>query len=131
MESVLEYMVNKHRTLTTNYKTPDNQYSESCGLIAIDIAKRLLEEGKIPCIMQIFGKIIDSEGNRKSIIPKQYDGKVIWGAHQICCAEGKAYDPMISQEPVMITDYFQMTFIDDVDTKILINQEEIRKFVER
>ena len=40
MNSALEYMANLHPTLINDYSTPDGQYSESSGLIAIDIAKK-------------------------------------------------------------------------------------------
>jgi hypothetical protein len=131
MESALEYIANKQRTLINNYRTPDNQYAESCCLIALDIAERLLEEGKTPHIILIRGKVIDSIGNRQSIIPKPYDGRVTWGAHQVCCVNGIAYDPMISKEPISIKNYANMAFFGDVDIEIVIGRDKIREFINR
>jgi hypothetical protein len=131
MESLLDYIANKQKTLVNDYRTPDNQYSESCGFIAIHIAKILLAEGKNPHIMLIRGKVIDSIGNRESIIPKPYNGRIMWEAHQVCCVDGNAYDPMISREPLAISDYSRMAFTGDIDMEILIGQDEIRALINR
>jgi len=54
METAEEYLARKHVTLVNNYKTPGGWYCESCGLIAIKMARKLLREGQSPLIMKKF-----------------------------------------------------------------------------
>src|SRR3989339_32184 len=84
---VLEYLQSKHGTIINDYQTPDGNYGESCTLIAVDIAKMFLQEGKKPYII-----MVRPEAN-KTLKPGMYNGRVSWGAHQVCCCDGKAYDP--------------------------------------
>ena len=130
MNSALEYMANLHPTLANDYRTPDGQHSEICGLIAVDIAKRLLAEDKFPYIAKVQGNLVDRI-NRASITPKPFNGRISWGVHQVCCEDGLAYDPMISPEPVAIDDYCQMAFEGEVEMDVLVAQDKIREFVER
>ena len=130
MNSALEFMANLHPTLANDYRTPDEQYSESCGCIAVDIAKRLLAEDKLPYIAKVQGKLVDSI-NRHSITPKPFERRISWGAHQVCCENGLAYDPMISTEPVALDDYCEMAFEGEVEMDVLVAQDRIREFVQR
>jgi len=127
MTTSLEYMNNLYPALSKDYKTEDGKYNESCYCIAINIAKRLLDEGKSPYIIKIYGKLKDGV-NREAIIPKPFNGRVIWGAHQICCENNLAYDPMISPEPVSLDDYFKIAFEGNVEKKISMPQERMSKF---
>jgi hypothetical protein len=124
MTATLEYMANLHPTLINDYRTPDNKYCESCYCIAINIAKRLLDEGKSPYILEIYGKLKDSI-NRESIIPKPFNGRVIWEGHQICCENNLAYDPMISSKPVSLDYYFNLAFEGEVEKEIVITKERM------
>jgi len=130
MELTLEYMADLHKTLINDYRTPDGNHSESCGCIAVDIAKRLLAEGKVPYIAKIQGKLIDKM-NRQPIVPKPFDRRVSWGAHQVCCENGLAYDPMISSEPVSIGNYCERAFEGEVEMDTLVTQDQIREFTKR
>jgi hypothetical protein len=130
MNSALEYMANLHPTLANDYKTPDGKHSESCGLIAADIAERLLTEDKVSYIARVQGKLVDSI-NRASIVPKPFQGRISWGAHQVCCENGLAYDPMIAPKPVAIDIYCEMAFEGEVEMDVLIAQDRVREFVER
>jgi hypothetical protein len=128
MNSTLEYLAEKHQTLKDDYKTPDKRNGESCSIIAVNVAKRLVAEGKTPCIMVVRGEIIDGSGNRKTITPKIYKGRVEWGMHQVCCSEGFAYDPILGQS-VLVEDYCQKAFEDKAELDILIGQNEIKEFI--
>jgi hypothetical protein len=130
MNSALEYMANLYPTLANDYRTPDGKHSESCGCIAVDIAKRLLAEDKVPYIARVQGKLIDTI-NRHSITPKPFNGRISWGAHQVCCEDGLVYDPMVAPKPVAIDDYCKMTFEGEVEMDVLVAQDRIREFVER
>jgi len=128
METALEYMANLHPSLANDYKTPNGAYKESCSGIAINLAKRLLDEGKIPYIAEIHGKFID-DANRKPIVPKQYNGRISWGAHQICCVDNLVYDPMISPKPITLDEYFQVAFEDEIEMEVLMNRDRVRKCI--
>ena len=130
MNQALEYMANLHSTLANDYKTSDGNHGENCTHIALDIAERLLAEGKAPYVAGIQGKLIDSI-NRDEIFPKLFEGRISWGKHQVCCDNGLAYDPMIASEPVAIDDYCKMAFEGEVEMDVLIAQNEIIEFIER
>ncbi|MDO8516885.1 MAG: hypothetical protein Q7S33_02060 [Nanoarchaeota archaeon] len=130
MESILEYMASKHQTLANDYKTPDGNYSESCGLIAIHIAKILSNEGKKPSILVVEGRLID-KFNRETITPRLYQGRIKWGAHQVCYSNGLVYDPMVEDKPVAIDDYCQEAFSGKVEMNVLVPQERINSFLKR
>jgi hypothetical protein len=140
METALEYMEIKHPTLTKlhrisngdilGYRTPDGDYYESCDHIAKEIARRLLNEGKLPWIIEIHGKF-DDEYNRKLITPKPFGDILGWGNHKICCESGWAYDPMVGIGPVAIDRYREIAFEGDVEMEILIEQDRIREFIDR
>jgi hypothetical protein len=130
MESALEYMANIHPTLANDYRTPDGKYSESCGCIAVNIARKLFAEGKNPFILRIRGELIDSI-NRKTITPKTFNGRISWGAHQVCCEGGLAYDPMVSPESIDLDNYCKIAFQENVCTDILVKQEDIKEFISR
>ena len=130
MNSALEYMTNLRPTLVNEYRTPDRRYSESCALIAVDIAKRLLAENKTPYIAVVRGKLIDSI-NRADIIPKPFQGRILWGAHLLCCENGLAYDPMVDSKPLAINNYCTTAFEGEVDMNIIVAQEQIKEFVKR
>ena len=120
MKSVSNYMGNKHTTLVNNYCTPDGVNSESCGLIALTIARLMLAEGRMPYIAAIKGE--------EALVPKLFDGRVTWGSHQVCCADGMAYDPMLGVEPVPINDYCERAFQGEVSMSVLISQDRIKEF---
>jgi hypothetical protein len=130
METALKYMAKKHATLANNYRTPDGKHSESCGCIAVDIAKILLTENRLPYIARVWGRLVDNV-NRTSIIPRPFGGRISWGVHQVCCEGGSVYDPMIGIVPVAIDNYCKKAFRGEVEMGVLVNQAEIREFVRR
>lgn len=128
MKTALEYMADLHPSLANDYKTPNGQFSESCGAIAVNLAQKLLKEGKAPFIMEIHGKPID-EINRELIIPKPYNGRIKWGAHQICCVDNLVYDPMISSKPVTLDEYFQTAFMDEIEMEVSMTRDRVKKCI--
>lgn len=90
------FLASKALVLTNEYRD-ENRQLEHCGLLAIDIARLILEEGGHPTLYNIYGQIVDSVGNRKALTPKQYHGKITWGGHTICENQGLVYDPMIGR----------------------------------
>jgi len=130
--SVLDYLTEKNKTLKNDYTTPDGKYAESCTLIAIDIAKILLSEGKKPEIIFVTGKRIDNPHiiASESLRPTQYSGKISWGGHVVCACEGMIYDPMIG-EPVQTEDYAHKAFGGDIEMKTTVTQDEIEEFIKK
>jgi hypothetical protein len=84
-------------------------YSSSCTLVAIELAKKLAEEGRNPQIFTITGAVTDSVGNTKALVPKVYEGRITWGAHVVCVADGVVYDPMLST-PLPVEEYLTEAF---------------------
>lgn len=130
MDSALEYMANLHQTLINDYRIPDGRYCESCGGIALDIAEKLLAEGKSPEIVSIRGKFVDGM-NRSPIIPIPFEGRITWGAHMVYCDNNLAYDPMISREPVAVGDYCHLAFEGEVDMEVEYNQDETKELIQK
>jgi hypothetical protein len=130
--NVEEYMRNKHSTLINDYKTPEGNYVENCTLIAVDIAKMLLDSGERPELVRVQGPQITQGGwvGNEPVIPKIYEGRVRWGAHVICVSNNIVYDPMIG-EPKPLAEYINNTFIGPVETKTTVSKDEIETFVSR
>lgn len=130
METTLDYLERMHEFMIDDYTKPKKGGIKAhCGLIAYDIARKLLNDGKQPVIIQVLGKIIDDVGNRKAIFPKQLK-EISWGGHQACLVEGLVYDPMIGK-PLKLEDYFDIAFEGEVEYQVVIPFSEIEEFVKR
>jgi hypothetical protein len=130
-ETVTEYLKDKHLTIVNNYRTPDNLWSEHCGLIAVDIAKLFLDAGKNPFIVEV-AEDINENGiiRRKSLEPLIFNGRVSWGAHQVCCCDGEAFDPIL-EGPISIQKYTEAVFGEDINMRVIVPSDEIIEFVSR
>jgi len=130
-KTVLDYLEDKHKSIVNDYRTPDNKFSESCGLITVEIVELLLREGKKPYIMKVHE---DEHRNgfihSKRLAPKIYEGRIHWGAHQVCCCDGMAYDPILGK-PISIKEYTKAVFDEDIKMEVLIPQEKIEEFINR
>lgn len=116
-------MANKSLELT-------NDYSDSCTMVAVEIAERLLSKGKIPSILKIQGNLVDNV-NTAPITPKRFGGRIIWGAHIVCSENGFIYDPMIGKKPVCLEDYCKIAFEGEVEMEISIGPDKIKEFIGR
>ena len=133
MESTLDYLVRKHETLVNDYRTPDGKYREHCGLIAIEVAQRLLAEGKTPRIEKVAEEVHERGFiHSLDLVPLIFRDKWTegWGAHQVCCTDSMAYDPLLGKA-VPIKDYCSLMFGKDISMRTLIASEEIKQFINR
>ena len=130
-KTVLDYLRNKHLTIINDYRTPDDRYSEYCGLIAIDIAKLLIEAGHQPYIAKVSEDIREGSSiHSKTLAPITYEGRITWGAHQVCCCDGQAFDPILDA-PIDIKNYTKAIFGEDIKMETLIPYEQIEEFINR
>ena len=130
-KTVLDYLRDKHETIINDYKTPNGQYAESCSLIAIDIAKLLLQAGRKPYIAGISEKIHKAGFIQpKTLAPTIYKDRITWGAHQVCCCDGQAFDPIL-KTPIAIEDYIKTVFGEDIKMEVLIPPEQVEEFISR
>lgn len=130
-KTVLDYLREKHNTIINDYRTPDGRYVEHCGLIAIDIAQLFLSAGKKPYIAEVSEDV--HEGgfiHSKELAPIIYEGRVTWGAHQVCCCDGQAFDPILDG-PVPVEEYAKIIFGEDIKMSVLIPYEQIEEFINR
>ena len=127
---VLSYLSDKHETLKNDYRTPDNEYSESCSIITCDVAEILINKGANPEIGSITGEVLDSIGNRSSLVPRTYQGRIRWGGHMICVNEGIAYDPMI-EKPIKLEEYLKTVFESEVIYTTRVPSDEVQEFIDR
>jgi hypothetical protein len=123
------FLATKARTLSHDYRNEHGQL-EHCGLLAMDVARLILQEGGHPSMYSIRGSVIDSVGNRKSLTPKQYNGSIIWGGHTVCENQGLIYDPMVGR-PVPLSQYLEETFTEPVTGEVSIPSNKIEDFVRR
>ena len=132
LNPVLRYLADKHKSLLNDYHTPEGNYAESCAVIAADIAKILIKDGKKPTIVSITGKRIDNPHIIASepLEPVQYEGRVSWGGHTVCVCEGMVYDPMIGR-PLPIEEYAHEAFGTDIKMKTMVAEDKIEEFVSR
>lgn len=109
-----KYMAKMHETLKRDYCTPDGKYSESCSLIAFVLTELLIKEGRSPELFVIREGVKDDYFiHNKTLLPVQYNGRIKWNAHVICCADGLAYDP-IMEKPIPLKDYCKTVFGEEV-----------------
>ena len=126
-EIVSDYLERKHQQLKNDYRDPSGIHIEHCGLIGLDIAKLLLEKGYQPRIMEV-KELVDN--NFITLVPKPFEGRVKWAAHQVCCCEGLAFDPVIGK-PVEIEKYTEEMFGKDIPMEERIPFERIEEFINR
>ncbi len=117
-----------HPSLSKDYTFPEGRL-QSCGLVAINIARILLNEGRKPYILRIEGKA-DATGNRETITPKRLRG-ITWGCHQVCCVGDLVYDPMQDARPMTLEKYLRTTFREELETSILYSQTQTEELVQR
>jgi hypothetical protein len=79
--------------VSDNYSNPEG-VRYSCHLLALEIAKVLLKEGKNPNILE-YRDMIEGSTERRRLVPIPYNGEVDFDVHAVACAEGKAYDPIL------------------------------------
>lgn len=126
MNSTLGYLARMYRALKNDYTTPNGGYSESCTEVAVDLARRLLTEGKKPQIERI------SEKSRKAVItPRRFQGRVTWGGHIICTEGDRIYDPLVSDLPVDRENYSRTAFSEEVEIEVAVPSEKILEFISR
>ena len=104
----------KHEALKNDYRDGDGLHPDSCTHIALEVTRRLLEEGRSPRIFAVLGERVCADGSRAELTPLPYEGRVRWGAHVICEAAGVVYDPMFA-EPIAMADYLTAAFAQPVE----------------
>ena len=124
---VSEYLKEKHQHLKNDYRDESGIHVEHCGLIGLDIAKILFDEGYEPKMM-VVRQLVDN--NFVTLVPKLFEGRVKWAAHQVCCCDGLALDPVIGK-PIEVEKYTQEMFGKDIPMKETIPFERIEEFINR
>jgi hypothetical protein len=131
MESAHEYFFRMHQSLANNYRTPDDNFSESCFSIACEIAKRFLLEGQEPTIYWVGRMHAESESKRPMLKPLRYGGKVEWACHVFTGVEGIIWDPLLPK-PTALRDYPLLAFDNKCsEVHITIPNSKIRKVLQR
>ena len=126
-QSALEYLTQKHKSLTSNeYKNEDDNYEE-CSRIALKLAKLFLAEGLTPTITEIKGRRVDSDN--EPIIPKIFDGRIIWKHHAVCTINTTVYDPIVGH-PMPLDDYCREIFTKEVQAKIVVRPEYVSAWIQ-
>ncbi len=98
MQTTLEYLLRMERFLF------DNQYTADCTCLAYEVAKRLLDEEKMPALYRIG----DQRFPRVVFAPLRFPEK-IWLYHDVCMVDGVVWDPMMGQ-PLLLDEYFTKAF---------------------
>jgi hypothetical protein len=129
-DPVADFLAAKGKALSSDYRDQDGN-AEACVLLARDVARLLVQQGKRPTILSIAGKLLPgSKINSEALIPIQYReaAKVSWGGHFVCACDGLIYDPMLG-EPVAIDAYSQRAFGAETQIKTLIGEDKIDDFI--
>lgn len=113
----LTFFKAKHENLRHDYSDGSGEFVDSCALVAFEMAELLQAEGREPTILTVHGERIDTTGNRASLSPIPFDGRVQWGAHVICESNGFVYDPMI-QTPLPLNEYLSAAFSQNVEIEV-------------
>ena len=123
------FLASKHEELLNDYRTPDGEYVQFCTQIAAKVAGILKAQGKSPYLLQITGEPEPDGLGTRYLVPKQYDGRVKWGSHFICCESGIVYDPMVG-EPMPLDTYTSTVFSENVVAKPYVSSEDIAQTIE-
>lgn len=111
MSELSDFWQEKRQQLAEDYRDASGEYVQHCGLLAVDLARLLQSEGKSPSVFSLRG-ISDNENETKTLVPLPYEGRVRWGGHVVCVAEGLVYDPIL-KEPESWETYPQKAFGED------------------
>lgn len=85
-ESVKNYLRKNHLTIVNNYKTSKGKHSESCLLIAMNIARLFVKAGCSPYIKIVKEDVCEPVYTTlRSLIPIIYQGKVVWSFCVLLC----------------------------------------------
>ncbi len=142
---VLEYLIQKQEELKRIYpeilvdRTDPFQFLDAEVSIkhpgfsldlAIEVGRKLLEEGKIPYIIAFIEQIHkdEIEGEYRKFSPLIYQGKVTWYYHHVCCSGDKAYDSFIGI-PVSIEHYSELAFGEKIAFSIDCDVDEIVRII--
>lgn len=128
LSPVLSYLAAKNKALKNNYKDVHGEYSESCTLIASDVADLLLKEGKHPYIMRIRGKHTAESDAR--LIPSPFEGRIEWGAHIVCVCECLVYDPIVL-EPMPVEEYMNQVFNGEGELETAVAEDKTAEWVKK
>ena len=120
MENSLEFLTRMHEIIKDR-----ETYPFICSPIALEMAKRLVSEGKKPSILLIESKMYRPLPFRYDYLePRLYNGKVKWGWHHACCEDGKVYDPL-SRSPLPMEEYLGKSFVNEAGARVVMSFEDI------
>lgn len=129
--TAVEYIKVKHETLKNNYLMPDGAYTEHCGFIALEISKLLIQENKRPRVILISGATIKNGILEHTLLsPKQFNGEVKWGAHQVCFCNGYVYDPILNKPIQGLNNYLIEVFGQRIKTTVAFGYKAIKEMID-
>lgn len=133
MKSILDYLTTKHTALIAELGENDGS-SALCGVVAAEVAQRLLDEGKSPRIEDVSewtyenGKLTHVKTLIPTIFKNKWTEKGGWGCHVVCCADNIAYDPLLG-EPVPVNEYCKLLFGEDIPMEVTVPPEEMAEYL--
>lgn len=123
----LDFLRAKHEVIKDAYLMEDRVHGQSCGLIALEVARCLRDEGKEAVIMEV--SIREPDGAWGIIRPLAYRHRnTEWTSHQVCCYEDLALDPIIGQ-PVPIAIYAERVFGENIAMNVLVTKDEVQQML--
>jgi hypothetical protein len=133
--AIVGFMPNRENLSVTDYLGTANReilrtgrYPFSCGIVAIDIAKILLDEDERPKIVGMKGSSVDLSGDTRPIVPKVFKRPVSWGTHLVCVHEGLALDPIVG-EPMEFEAYLEEAFTERPAATRIFHYEELGQLI--
>lgn len=125
------YLSAKKLSLVNDYKTPDGNHSESCSLIALEIAEKLRVLDKEAYIVRFNENFRSSLIlTSKALVPVIFQGRVVWYTHIVCCSEGLAYDPLC-EKPIPLEEYANEVFGEEIAFEIVWSRDQIDEVLKR
>jgi hypothetical protein len=119
MQSIARrFLVKSHRQTLAAYQILKGKPRTFCSVVAIEVAKRLLAEGKKPKLLWISQPRYESDDSCwYYLTPRLFDGEFTWACHIVCAVGGVVYDPLIGT-PLRIETYLQRTFIESLEAEV-------------
>jgi len=124
MSSSLSYFAENHALLK-------DTYAGDCLVIARELGRRLIAEGKQPYICTLVRVQHTPQGRfHGPIMPQPYDGRITWTRHYVCCCDGLVYDPLL-EKPAPIDQYSLMAFAINIPIETFIRADEMQEYLSK
>jgi hypothetical protein len=123
-EHLLFYLAQRYAELENDYRNVCGNYSQSCSVVAYDVATQMIKLKKSPEIYLFQENSQLSDVANQALRPLRYGGRVTWFAHFVAVLDGVVYDPLIGR-PVPLENYGHEAFGYSVEYRLAHDKDYV------